>query len=309
MFSIIQSNLMNSNWQLPKVRIRIQLGELSSPSEVVSNIASIEGPVDVYLWYEGCRGLPVSGASFMQKSIFEPLYAQKKDAKLCLYSLRGWDFNKTVQTIPTSQLGERLNSINKTAIESFCCSSFFQFCASVSEGKLYSFVSKELPQKKWLYDLSENEPKKDKKVSRFFSNQSSLFDCIGDLDVNNAYSLMQYVEGYYLIREAVKTRLANGEKEIAIVFALPNDEGKYYKDLPSEIEEMLSADFGDELKGLEIYIAFQFFKYGESLEARPYIDKRRKAPYVKGAEVGQYFDYLPKGAFLKDKIHNINGWY
>ena len=80
------------SWQAPKEQVRILFSKLSSPEEVVKNLAAIDGPVDIYCWYEGEQGLPKEGALFMRKSIFEPLYKLKKDAKLCLYSLKAWEF-------------------------------------------------------------------------------------------------------------------------------------------------------------------------------------------------------------------------
>lgn len=101
-------------------------------------------------------------------------------------------------------------------------------------------------------------------------------------------------------------------------FVLPNDESKYYLDYPKDIENMLQLDFGKDLSGVDINISFQFFEYGNSLTARPYIDRRRKALKVEGEDIDSYFDYLSKPSisreqsdmpFLRYVVHNINGWY
>ncbi len=57
---------------------------------------------------------------------------------------------------------------------------------------------------------------------------------------------------------------------------------------------MLRLDFGTALDGVEINITFQCFKfkYEESPESRPYIDKTRHAPKVNANQVGSYFSYL-----------------
>lgn len=304
-----------------------------SPEVIVGNLASIEGPVDVYFWYEGPRCLPKRGADFMKEFIFKPLYKLKQDAKLCLYSLKAWNFEKALLDMPLSTpLGESINRINKAAVECIYSSAFFQYCTTIHEKKaLYEFISAELPKKNWLFSLSENKKKQRMTISELFNNQSSLFDCINDLDLSAAYSPMQYIEGYYLIQESIKRGLLNGQKKIQIAFVLPNDESKYYVDYPKDIEKMLKLDFGRALSTVEINISFQFFEY-EDLASRPYlkpyvnIDKRSQAPSVKIKEpevrideIDSYFRFLsqplfseqqqPTMPFLRDVIHNINGWY
>ncbi len=306
--------------QQTREQICIQLSSDPCPPEaIVKSLASIEGPVDVYCWYEGPQGLPRSGASFMKESIFEPLFALKKDAHLCLYSLKFWDLKKSVTKMSTfTPLGEAINRINRAAIECIYSSSFFRYCMQFSkENALYNFINEELPKKEWLIELSAHHRKNGTKIAALFDNQSSLFDCIKDLDVCAAYSLMQYVEGYYLIRESVEKGLLKGQKKIEIAFILPNDEGKYYQDFPKDIEKMLRLDFGKSLMNIEVNIAFQCFQYGKSLTSRPYIDKTNQAQKVGEKEISSYFDYLskqqlsqspPKMPFLKDVIHDINGW-
>ncbi|MES2273956.1 MAG: hypothetical protein V4487_07170 [Chlamydiota bacterium] len=305
----------NLKWVVPKERIHIKLSsELCSPEVIVKNLASIEGPVDVYSWYEGTQGLPRSGALFMKKSIFKPLFALKKDAKLYLYSLRAWDFKKDITNMSASTpIGQAINRINKAAVECLYSSAFFRYCAQVSKkSNLYLFINA-LSKKEGPPLTKQNGMK----VEALFAHQSSLFDWIKDLDVFSAHSSMQYIEGYYLIQESVKKGLLKGQKKIEIAFVLPNDEGKYYQDFPKDIERMLQLDFGKALEGIEINIDFQLFKYGESLKSRPYVDKGRNAKKVEAEKINSYFDYLlpaersespPRMPFLRDVIHNINGW-
>lgn len=305
-------------WQPSKENVDIQLfSDPCTPEVVVKRLAAIEGPMDVYCWYEGERGLPESGALFMRTSIFEPLFAAKSDAKLCLYSLSAWNFTRNVSRMAHSTpLGVTINAINIAAVECFYSSSFFRYCAHVSkQSNLYTFIQEMLPQKRWLIELSASQKKIGKKIGELFDNQTSLFDCVKDFDVCSAYSLMQYVEGYYLIRESVRTGLQRGQKKITVAFVLPNDEGKYYLDFKKDIQRMLTIDFGNDLIGVDITITFQLFQFGESLVSRPYIDKKADAKKVKEDVVGSYFDYLTKQSIpqerlnqpmLRDVIHNLN---
>lgn len=115
------------------------------PIEVINSLATIEGPVDIYCWYEGPACLPIKGATFMQKYLFEPLFERKKDAKLFLYSLNGWNFNpKTIagNIPPTTALGRAINAINKVAIECIYASSFFNYCTKTADDTpLYRFIT------------------------------------------------------------------------------------------------------------------------------------------------------------------------
>lgn len=289
------SNIYKPEWQEVKESIQLRIAsESCEPEKVVANLAAIEGPVDIYCWYEGVRGVPQEGALFMKRKLFEPLYNLKSDAKLCLYSLRAWNFAKSVSKMAASSpFGESINRINSAALEWIYSSSFFKYCADTSkEDPLYCFLNEELPKKAWLFELSEGQKKSGKKVASLFDDRISLFDSIRDLDVTAAYSAMQYVEGYYLIQESVRKGLLKKEKKIQIAFVLPNNEDKYYRDFPKEVGKMLELDFGKELKDVEVAISFHFFRYGDSSEARPYIDKRIGASKVGEKEVCSYFDYL-----------------
>lgn len=264
--------------------------ELYPPEVVVQNLSQIKGPADIYCWYEGGQGLFKEGACFMKEAIFAPLYQLKEDAKLWLYSLKAWEFLSKKRMSP-SGLCEAINRIDKKAVECIYSSAFFEYCSKKSV--LYEFIQRELPKKTWLKELSADEKPCGKTVDDLFKKQSSLFDCIRECDAKRAYSYMQYVEGYYLIRESVRRGLESGQKKIQIAFVLPNDESKYYLDFPKDIETMLQLEFGGLLAELEIGINFFFFEYKE-ISARPYIDKSPTRERVTEAVVGQYFDYLGK---------------
>ncbi len=202
--------------QRPRERIKLRMfSEPCSLESIVKQFASIEGPVDVYFWYEGSQCLPQSGAVFMQQQIFDPLYKVKQDVKLSLYSLRAWDFKRNITTEASStSLREAINRINTAAIECIYSSSFFRYCSQVStESDLHAFIRDKLPKKEWLFQLSGTQRKSGSRISAFFNDRSSLFDCVKDLGVSSARSFIQYEEGYYLIRESANKGLINGQKK------------------------------------------------------------------------------------------------
>lgn len=258
-------------------QVRIRTFTEFEPEKVVKNLASIEGPVDVYCWYEGRRGLLETCTKFMKDSFFEPIFKAKKDAKLWLYSLRGWQFKDyTLLKMPDSTpIGEVINRVNRTAFECIYSFSFFRFCVQAAkDNELYAFVMEELPKKEWLINLSKEFGFAFIDVSTYFDNQSSLFDCFKEWDVQIAYSCMQYMEGYYLIQESVKRALSSGDKKIEVAFLLPRGEEEYYKEnfyseFRSDIERMLSLQFKEALTGIEVTISFLIFKFGNGT-SKPY---------------------------------------
>jgi hypothetical protein len=280
---------------------------ISNPPSIVKSLAAKEGEVAVFCWYEGPSALPSKGAEFMAKNFFAPLYQQKSDAKLWLYSLEATNYKRTVSAMKLSTpIGEAINRINGAAIECIYASQFYQYCVQFpKESPVYQFCNEEMPKKKWLFAISENEKAMGKTVAELFENRVSLFDSIKEMDVGKAYSAMQYVEGYYLVQEAVRSGLEKGLKKIDIAFALPNDEAKYYRDFPEEMERWVRLVFGDRVRDRAIRVEFDFFAYGELPSSRPYIDKAKKAKMVKPKEIDGLFGYI-KGAFFRDQIHSLN---
>ncbi len=306
-----------------QLRTRITLEIMSDPSQpcstevIVEQLAKVEGPLSIYCWYEGSKCLPKAGAKYLTENIFAPLYRLKPAAQLYLYSLNGWDFEKNMIDMDLkTPLGERINGINNNAIACLYSSSFFRYCMQgTQKSPLYGYISQKLPEKNWLLKISEAYKKTNKTVAAFFNNQSTLLDCVKDKDLSEAYATMQYIEAYYLIREAVEKGILKKEPKITIAFVLPNDESKYYKDLPEDIEEMLKLDFGMALMDKEISIKFYCFKYGNSLKRRSYNRASPKEPEVQPENVLDYFSYLPrpkkiyeipKGCILRDVIHRLN---
>jgi hypothetical protein len=266
---------------------------LTKPSKVVETVASIKGPLDVYCWYEGAEGVPRSCAKFMSEKILQPLFEQKKEVKVFLYSLKAWSFNKSVsQMSEKSPLEDVINRIDQKRLEWIDSKDFFKYSATpLEKSALHEFLDQELLKKKELIAVSGSFRKSGRNIQEFFDNKFSLFTCLDKWDVVQAYSLMQYVEGYYLVRSSVEKGLKEGKKEISVAFVLPNDESKYYVDFQKDLTEMLQLDFGSSIEKTKIVVHFHYFEYGESLKERPYIDRKEKNP-LKADEIGSYFTFL-----------------
>lgn len=262
-----------------------------APEEVVENLASIEGEPDVYTSYEDPSLITKLGEKFLKEKLFEPLY-NLKNAKLLLYSLEAWNFQRNVNSInETSVKGGHVSSINKVFIDSVYASSFFKFCTQYNhEAHLYLLVNEELPKKQWLAELSANRNPGGKTVGEFFEQKITLVDCVKEWDVSKSYSILQYLEGY-LIMEVLIKDLEQEEKKIQFAFVLPNDEAKYYQD--EDIEKMLKAEFGEKLNGLDLNVYFRFYEYGSNMSSRPYLGSLQRGLNVRDSEIENYFNCIP----------------
>lgn len=286
--------------------ISVQMNSTPTPiQELIGPLASKRGPLNIYCWYEGVEGLPRTGAAFYKESIFDPLLKQKSDVFFNLYSLKGWDFVNSASNLSDSELGDAIERCNNAAFRCFYSSSFFQFYLALPQSNgLYRWAEEELEQKKWLRDLSERYDPKGKTVKELFENRPTIFDCIGSLDVSKAYSYLQYMEGYYLIRDAVTRALAERSDSLELLFLLPNDENKYYKDLPQDLELMLKADLGESLGNIKVDVAFTLFAYGKRPSARPYIDRSKNARSIRADELPFYLP-LPKQGNKVEAVVNL----
>lgn len=252
----------------------------SSPEECLSRLERIQGKIEVYSWFEGPQGISRTGAEFLRDRLYKPLLLLKEDVKLILYSLKGWDFCNPKEA--SSSLGDAINKINPKVIESLTASAFFNYADESNQ--LQTYLGYSLIRKKWLLELSEKHKEKGFKVSSIF--RGTLFSEAQNLDVSRCYSFLQYVEGYYLIQRSIRRDAKT------IVFLLPNDEAKFYQDYGSELEKMLEIDLGKKVLELSVKVEFIFFKYGESLADRPYIDKSRRPDKLKPEEMASFFNFL-----------------
>lgn len=263
-------------------------------NEVVESISAMSGRVDLYTWYEGPALITKLGAQFLKENLFEPLYARKKDVKIWAYSLEAWNFLMSADAMNETTLkGELINKINKLFVECIYSSAFFKFCTQFNaDDPLYQLVNRELPKKQWLVNLSAKRKPREIIVRDLLGDRPSLVDCIKTWDVAQSYSLLQYLEGYYLIREAIVRGIDEGRKRIQVAFVLPNDEAKYYRDLPENLDRMLQAEFGDALKEVTLNVDFRFYKYGSQKSSRPYLGSVEWA--VPDSEIESYFNYLER---------------
>jgi hypothetical protein len=307
----LSNPLIESVYKERKSLVNVDLlPEPAWPADVVDSLAEVDGPLDIYTWFEGPAFITKKGATYLQENLFEPLYRKKNDAKLFLYALTGWNLKlkKVACSIPeTTPLGIAINNVNKKALECMYATSFFKYCCRNvdDQSSLYRLLYEELPKKQWLIDLSKGKTPSGMSIDQFFGNQISYLDSVKEMDTESTYSILQYVEGYYLIKEAIIRGMEKNQSKIEIAFMLPNDEAKYYQDYPQDIEKMLKADFGTSLEDIVINIRFRFFKYDprfvdekdwKNIEinkrSRPDLGACTTGSSLSKKDVPKYFEYL-----------------
>lgn len=143
-----------------KLSIRVEIFDTCSCSEIVKAIKTINSSIDIYCWYEGTQGLPSVGAEFIKSELLIPLHKSKTVVSTFLYSLKGWDFQKTVQKLSsTTPLGDAIQQLNMSMISCLYARDFFTFCIENKnkQNQLYKYVQETLAQKLWLASISKNQ--------------------------------------------------------------------------------------------------------------------------------------------------------
>jgi len=298
---LITNSLMNQmqiNNKQPKINIALDFKtKIRPPNDVVKDLANVPGPVSVCCWYEGPDGQPRKGAGFMRENIFEPLYQCRKDLKLYVYSLRTWSFKDNVNDMALyTKLGNAINLINRIFVECIDSSDFFRYVRSNPSVNPCNLIDEQSQAK--LRKISAKKTPEQKTVATFFNDQSTILNAWNDVDVAQAYSFMQRVEGFYLISNLIERRLLEGERNINIAFVLPNNESQYYKGLKEiDLKAFLSQYFGDRLDGVEVKIMFRFFEYKGGA---PYnFSKEANDVEVEENDIPVLFNYLPQIPSIK----------
>ena len=264
--------------------------------KVVAEVAKMSGPTTIYCWYVGPEGLPKAGATFMTENIIRPLIEKKSDITLCLYSLEDWSFNKAVsQMTEDTAMTREIRRVSRASIECLSSASFFQFCKEARKNEeLYQEVSRCLMDNKQLITISERFAPLGLTIDAFYDEEPSLLDAIKGMDLKKAYSYMQYVEGYYLVRRLALQALKDGRSSVNAAFVLPGGEGKYYRNFTDDLPRLLKKDLGESIEALDIRVSFLFFKYQEGADTRPYLTK--SGSYVQLSEVSQYLGQEKKNS-------------
>lgn len=125
----------------------------------------------------------------------------------------------------------------------------------------------------FIYDKSKTFFKNGFKIQDAFNSKCPALEPIHKLDCTHSYSALQYIEGLYLVEKLVQEAVNAGTREVNLIFALPDDEWKYYFDNSNsflqDVKNLLGSKLGDKIADKKINIEFCTFTYGDK---RPYND-------------------------------------
>lgn len=241
--------------------------------EALQKIETIPN-AQVLLWYIGCHGLKEEGVKFYKDKI-NTIINGKNNASCWLVDFTAWGSftNLHTQITSMSKCAAQINKLNIAKIKCLSASKLFEEMKNIKHPELIEYFKTKVVIRKSLFNASENFKETMIKIGTIFNNNCCIFEQIYENDANKSYSLIQYIEGCFLINEIVRNNL-NTQNEINIVFFLPNDEAKYYYDKENnfikDVEMLIKTNWSEQLNNRIINIFFINFKYGDELYHRPY---------------------------------------
>lgn len=244
---------------------------------IVSEVNKIHNSPHLVLWYIGPEGLKKEGVKFYKDNILNPVLSQNENARFCLVDLTAWGaFKKENRSI-------NLSSSCSSVIDDFPGGRISCIKSSQLLNKIQCPEDEEIAnhfrlalRRDFLQNLSKKFPHIGVQLGNIFSESNSIAKEWGFLDVAKAYSMIQYLEGCFLVDEIVSKAAAVHEcSEIEIVFILPNDEYKYYQDesnfFQRDIEFLISRRCRHvDISQFNISVHFYSFQYGSDQKMRPY---------------------------------------
>jgi hypothetical protein len=254
----------------------VEFVESLSNEQVIVNISQLSNP-QVVVWYIGCYGLREAGVQFYKNFLISPIFRQNKEATFWLVDLTAWGAFKSLQCSihSFSSYCEKIEGFSDERIKCVKSATIFRKMQEMSEKDLISYFKKAL-QRGFISRPSKDFPDKNICIKEVFSDTSSVISDWCAHDASKSYSAFQYLEGCLLVDEIFMQEVTNkGASNIQIVFALPNDELKYYKDEENSFQKDVAFLISKrcetlDIKNIRLQVKFLAFKYGSDLNERPY---------------------------------------
>lgn len=255
--------------------LKVEYDEGLTTQEVVAKINHFESP-QVILWYIGIRGLKELGAQFYRNSLITPIYYQKKSATFWLVDLTAWGALKDSRVAITkcSNHAIKIESLLENRIKCIKSSDIFGKIQAITDSSIIQYFQKAL-SRNFVWRASADVSNNDISINDLFKNGCCLLSKFSHANANKSYSMLQYLEGCLLVEEIISKFLESSqERKIELIFALPNDEIRYYRDKMNYFEKdlnfLLTSLHGSKINDLNVTVNFLSFKYGEFAHHRPY---------------------------------------
>lgn len=254
------------------VKVAVTYAEDLSTDKVVQKISQLQSP-HVCLWYIGTYGLKKEGVKFYKESLITPVLKASKNVTFELLDLTAWTAlkdpnstitkvssftdkikNDSIHWIKSADIFKRMQDLDKEAVEYF------------KKALKREFIH--LPSK----DMAESKIM----LGSIFNKNCPVVSDWFDVDTSKGYSVLQYLETCLFVEKVVLRCLETNKAcdNIQFVFALPNDEIKYYRDetnaFQNDVEYLINRSLSGYKEKMQIEIKFLSFKYGDVKEYRPY---------------------------------------
>jgi hypothetical protein len=255
--------------------VNVEFLENLTINQVTQHITYLFCP-HVIIWYIGCKGLRSNGVQFYRDYFIGPLISLHPEVTLWLMDLTAWGAFKTPQckVHNFSSSCSSIDSLDKFGIKCIKSSKIFDKMQKLSSEEIINYfkfaLARDFISKSSLQHANVNI-----RTGDIFGDQCPIINEYYNYDASKSYSILQYLEGCFLVEEIFLQQMANQKSDIEIVFALPNNELDYYRDENQSFQcdvqfliERICKENG--LRDVKINIKFLGFKYGVALSDRPY---------------------------------------
>lgn len=173
-----------------------------SPEELSTTLSSKDRAVVV--WYIGEAGITQDGASFYRDSIFGPSRTAhgSESPEFHLYDLAAWQAlrNKNCSIDQTSKVASTVNKSDRAGYRAILSSDFFNYLKQVKNEEEVQHIHRIL-QNSDLHTPSLGRNPNNRTIGEVLPFESLA--PIHTMDTAHAYSALQYLEGIYLVKNAL----------------------------------------------------------------------------------------------------------
>lgn len=269
---LVTSNVVAQN----KCSIKVEFFDNLAIDQSLQIINSLHNP-QIVLWYMGSHGLRKTGVDFYRDFLIQPILQQHASAALWLVDLTAWAaFKSPYCSIDASNsCCEKIEEFAEERIKCFKASDIFKKMEAISDPDTITYFRKAL-HRSFIQKISQSFPNRNIFVREILSKGCPIMADWFDYDVGKVYSVFQYLEGCLLVETIflylLKNKCSNAQE---IVFLLPNDELKYYRDSHSsfrkDLEFLLQKKCNTlNLEDVNLSVKFVSFPFGTKQEDRPY---------------------------------------
>ena len=255
-----------------KKRISVNFFSSEDTCSMVDKFSSLENPV-VVLWFIGTRGLKLECLEYYKNKIIDPIIEKQPSASFVLTDLSAWgafrDSNISIKT--SSHLADFINEKFFPRFRCFKSSDFFENLSTIENEKLIQILKTSVSR---IFSTCCNfgVPAVGFRTGFILPENCLVFEDWLDCDASMAYSPLQYLEAMFIIESIIN--FSNRASNLTVVFALPNDELKYYltadNSFESDLNFFLKERINCEQLPDSIDIHFRSFNYGMKKSHRPY---------------------------------------